>query len=166
MNHRTPFLSRLLLAAALALPCLAQAQDAPRPAPPAGPPGLPQERPGPRPFGHGGADAAPPYLRGLDLSEAQRDRLFAVLHAQAPLLREQHKLARNAHEALHALAASDKFDEAKGAALAQSAGQAMARIALQHARTEQQIMALLTPPQRKQLEQREQGGPRRPPRPQ
>jgi protein CpxP len=163
MNHVNHILPRLLLVAALALPCAARAQDAPPP----GPEGLQQHgmqprRPGPPPFGHAGGGEGPPFLRGVDLSEAQRDKLFALMHAQAPLLREQHKLAARAYEALHALARSERFDEARGAALAQSAAQAMAGIALQHARTEQQVMALLTPAQRKQIEQREQDGPPRP----
>ena len=34
------------------------------------------------PFGPG-LHAGPPFLRGLDLSEAQQDRVFAILHAQA-----------------------------------------------------------------------------------
>ena len=37
--------------------------------------------------------ASPPFLQDLDLSEAQEDKIFAIVLAQAPLVREQEKLA-------------------------------------------------------------------------
>lgn len=77
-------------------------------------------------------------------------------------MREQEKAARHAHEALRAMATSGQFDEAKATALAQAAGKAMAAIALQRARTDAQINALLTPEQRRQAAER---GPHREPRP-
>lgn len=173
MKHQNQSIPTFLLAAALAFPVAAQAADMPPP-PEAGRPmpcmpHEPGERapggPGPGLRHPGEMGGEPPFLRGLALSEAQQDKVFAILHAQAPLLREQHKAAASAHEALHALTRADKFDEGKAGALAQSASQAMARIALLHARAEQQMLALLTPEQRKQLEQRGQDGPQRPPRP-
>lgn len=96
-----------------------------------------------------GHDQGAPFLHGVKLDEAQQDKVFAILHAQAPMLREQGKAARQAHEALRAMGASVPFDEAKAAALAQSGAKAMAAMALQHARTEAQIYALLTPEQRR-----------------
>ena len=164
MKKSTYTLRRLLLAAAIALPLAAQAQDMhpPQHPPLPGAQGMPHEGFAARPFEHGGA--TPHFLRGLDLSEVQQDKVFAILHAQAPLLRDQHKAVMKAHEALHALAVSGQFDDARASALAQAVGQAMARITLEQARAEQQLRALLTPEQRQQIEQREQG--RRPPRPQ
>ncbi|WP_317203492.1 Spy/CpxP family protein refolding chaperone [Janthinobacterium sp.] len=160
MKHTQHFLPRFLLCATLALSGAAMAADEMPP-----PPGAaPRHAEGPPPFGrhgHGGA----PFLRGLELSEAQQDKIFAIEHAQEPLLREQHKIVAKAHEALHALTLAASFDEARGAALAQTAAQAMARIALLRARGEQQILALLTPAQRQQMEQHEQDGARRPARP-
>ena len=88
-------------------------------------------------------------LRGVELSEAQDDQVFAVLHAEEPYLREQGKAAAKAHEALRALAAADKYDDGKAAALAKDAATAMANIALQHVRTEQKLRAVLTSEQRK-----------------
>lgn len=114
------------------------------------------------PFGPPGTPGAPPFLRGLELSEAQQDKVFALLHAQVPYLREQEKSARKAHEGLRALAATVPFDDAKAAALAQAAGQAHANILLQQVRSEQKLLALLTPEQRKQLADE---APRHPPRP-
>ena len=73
-------------------------------------------------------------------------------------------IAFKAHEQLRALAASSAYDDAKASALAGTAAQAMATISLQQARLEQQLLAVLTPEQRKQAQQqREQRpGPRRP----
>lgn len=109
--------------------------------------------------GHG---AGPMSMRGVVLDEAQQDKVFAIVHAQEPQMREQEKAARHAHEALRAMATSGQFDDAKAAALAQAAGKAMAAMALQQARTDAQINALLTPEQRRQAAEH---GPRREPRP-
>ena len=51
---------------------------------------------------HGGAmfgedDALPPPLRRLHLSEAQQDKIFAIMHAQAPQAREFRKAMHKAH---------------------------------------------------------------------
>lgn len=102
------------------------------------------------PDGPHGHARGPSMLRGVDLTEAQRDKIFAIEHAQAPQRREQSQNLQKAHEALRTLAQSGQFDERKAAALADSAGKAMAAIALLEARTDAQVMALLTPEQRKQ----------------
>lgn len=96
----------------------------------------------------------PPFLHGIALSEAQQDKVFAASHAQAPLLREQQKIAFKAHEQLRQLAASSTYDDARAGALANTAAQAMAQASLLQARLEQQLLALLTPEQRQQVEQR------------
>lgn len=120
--------------------------------------------------GHGGRGPATRFLHGVALDEAQQDKVFAIVHAQEPQLREQSKAARHAHEALRAMATSGQFDDAKASALAQTAAKAMAAMALQQARTDAQIYALLTPEQRRQASERGQrrgpneGGPRREPR--
>lgn len=139
MKQATVMMS-LLLAGALGAPLAAQAQHGPGPGP------------GPRMEGPG--EGLPPFLRGVELSEAQQDKVFAATYAQAPLLREQQKIAFRAHEQLRELAASSHYDDAKAAALAKGAAQAMATISLQHARLEQQLLAVLTPEQRKQVEAR------------
>lgn len=70
-------------------------------------------------------------------------------------MREQGKAARHAHEALRAMATSGQFDDAKASALAQSGANAMAAMALQQARTDAQIYAMLSPEQRRQAAQRD-----------
>lgn len=115
--------------------------------------------------GHGHGPGAPgpdmPFgrMHGLKLGEAQQDKLFAIMHAQAPQRREHEKAIRKAHEALRELGHADKFEDAKAAALAHDLGQAVAAEALLRARTEAQALAVLTPEQREQLRQRHQHGP-------
>ena len=127
----------LLLLSACSMPLLALAQPGP-------PPGL------------------PPFLYGIELNEAQQDKIFAATYSQAPLLREQEKIAFKAHAQLRELAASSAYDDAKAGALANTAAQAMAKISLLQARLEQQLLAVLTPEQRQQARQRHDGrqGPR------
>jgi protein CpxP len=129
-------------------------------APEAGP--GPGERRGPGGHGPRGRMGRPglPYLAGIDLSEAQGDRLFAILHAQAPQLREQDKIEDKAHAALRAMFEVGDFSEAKAAVHTKALGQAIAARELLRVRTAGQVMALLTPEQRAQLKQ--QGAPRAP----
>lgn len=147
-------------AAALLAICLAGAPAFAQPALPApdgdGPPGPGDMRgPGPRMPGHG-----LPFLRGLALSEAQQDRLFAIEHEAAPKRRDNDKAVRKAHDSLRAASADGQYDEAKAKAASQALGQAVAAQELLRARTEAQVLAVLTPQQRASL--REERGPRGP----
>jgi Spy/CpxP family protein refolding chaperone len=123
--------------------------------------GVPEHGPGFGP-GAGFGPGRPPFFHGVELTEAQEDKIFAILHAEAPYLREQSKAAAKASAALHALAKADQYDDAKAAALAQSAATANANIALQHVRTRQKLLAVLTPEQRKQQAEDKPGRPQRP----
>lgn len=177
MKNTKTILPRLLLAAAIGLPFAAHAEMAP-PAPAAemagemagpedgpGPGGPGGPGPGPR-FEHGRGpgpgmmppggpgEGVPPFLRDVELSEAQDDKVFAILHAQTPMLREQHKIVEKSYEALHEMARSGKYDDAKAVQLTQAAAQAMATLTLTQVRSEQQLLAVLTAEQRKQLDQR------------
>ncbi|MRV74722.1 periplasmic heavy metal sensor [Duganella sp. FT92W] len=113
---------------------------------------------GPRPMG------PPPFLHGLNLTEAQQDKVFTILHGQAPYMREQDKALRKAHEALHALASSAQYDDARAASLSQAAAQAMTNLELARVRTDQKLLAVLTAEQRKQVEQRMAAMPQHGPR--
>lgn len=180
MKTSKPSVRNILLAAVLALPLFATAGDmgeeqAPAPqgehghGPQQGGPehGGPDRGPGFGPgFAHGAGPGfgpgRPPLFHGLDLSEAQEDKIFAILHAQAPYLREQFKAAAKAREALRALAGADQYDDAKAAALAKDAATAEANIALQHVRTQQKLLAVLTPEQRKKQADEKPRHPQRP----
>lgn len=93
-----------------------------------------------------------PFLRGIDLTEAQQDRLFAILHAEAPQLREQDKIEDRAHAALRAMRAAGDYSEAKAAPHARALGQAIAERELLRVRTAGQVLALLTAEQRARIE--------------
>jgi Spy/CpxP family protein refolding chaperone len=122
---------------------------------------------GPAPFGPlpgGPGTMAPPFLHGLELTEAQQDKIFAIMYGQAPYLRDQGKALHKAHEALRTLAQSAQYDDARAAALAQAAAQAMSNLELARVRTDQKVLAVLTAEQRRQVEQRMAAMPQRGPR--
>ena len=171
-------LQKLLLAMAVALPLCAGAAGSSemedhRPATAHGgpdrdaPDAAPRMQGGMPPFGPpgmAGMVGRPLSLRSIELSEAQDDKVFAILHEEKPYLREQTKAAAKAQEALREMAGADKYDDAKAASLAQAAATAMANISLQRVRTEQKLLAVLTPEQRKKLDGDKDGKdkPRRP----
>jgi Spy/CpxP family protein refolding chaperone len=100
----------------------------------------------------GPEDPMPPMLRGLSLTEAQRDKVFAILHAQAPLQREKFKVARGAQEALLALTTSILYDQAKARSLADAGARALGELSLLRANAGHEIYLAMTDAQREQLE--------------
>jgi Spy/CpxP family protein refolding chaperone len=102
-------------------------------------------------FGHGVGHGFGHLGGALRLTEAQRDKLFAIEHAAAPQRRQQQKAVRHAHEAMRALREAERFDEARAGAASRELGQAIAAEALLEARLHAQVMAVLTPEQREQL---------------
>lgn len=110
------------------------------------PPGRFPEAPPP------GGMPIPPYLHGLELTEAQQDKLFALMHDHAPNERDQLKRAVKAMADLRRLAASDHFDADKARILAENHGQALTQMALMHAELNANVRSLLTPDQRRQLD--------------
>ena len=98
---------------------------------------------------HHGQPSGAPYLHGLGLSDAQDDQLFALDHAQAPIMREHHKQHQQLREDLRTTAQADKFDESKAQHLADKAAKLEKEKVLSFARHEAKVFALLTPEQRK-----------------
>ncbi|HTN94968.1 MAG TPA: Spy/CpxP family protein refolding chaperone [Gallionella sp.] len=96
-----------------------------------------------------------PMARGLDLSESQRDKIFAIKYAQGQALYDQDKIVRNAYIDLHKMATSDQYVDDKAEAISDSLAKARAKIALIRAREEHQIYALLTDEQRRLLSSRQ-----------
>ncbi|MEW7847136.1 periplasmic heavy metal sensor [Massilia aurea] len=113
-----------------------------------GPPfGQMHERDGePGPFG------TPPFLRGLGLTDAQNDRVFTILHSQAPKRRALEMAERKADESLREVAQTPELDQAAASAAAQALGQAIADQELLRLQTRAQLKAVLTPQQRAQLD--------------
>ncbi|MDE2202876.1 MAG: Spy/CpxP family protein refolding chaperone [Burkholderiaceae bacterium] len=100
---------------------------------------------------HGGAN----FLRGLNLTEAQRDKIFAIEYAQMPEAREQRKAIDHARRDLRAMVVSGQYDEARAHALTDALGRAVAREAQLRAQAGVKIMQVLTPEQRRQVGERE-----------
>ncbi|MDR1995755.1 Spy/CpxP family protein refolding chaperone [Azonexus sp.] len=98
-----------------------------------------------------GGDGMPRYLYRLNLSEAQRDRIFDIMHAQAPTLRNNMKTLYKAQSDLRALTAAPDFSEAKAKELADAVATATGEVALNRAKIEHQVVDVLTPEQRQQL---------------
>lgn len=95
-------------------------------------------------------------LRGLDLTDEQRDRIFAIRHAAEPAMRDQMKVLRGARGEFSRLALSGEYDEAKVKELADRNAQAMSTMAQLRARTMNEIYRVLTPEQQATVKERQQ----------
>jgi periplasmic protein CpxP/Spy len=135
----------LLAGCALALAATAALASPPADMPPGGP--MP-----PPPMMGPGREPMPPFLHGVTLTEEQRDKLFELMHAQAPSLHAREKELRRSHEALLKLSLRSEFDDVTAKSLADAGARAMAEIALARARLDHQVYSLLTAEQRKQLD--------------
>jgi periplasmic protein CpxP/Spy len=94
------------------------------------------------------------HLRGLDLTEAQRDQVFKIFHEQAPAMHEQMKQVRAARAELMRLASSDRFDETRARQAADAQAKALSALALLRAQSAHRVREILTPEQRQRLDQR------------
>jgi periplasmic protein CpxP/Spy len=108
------------------------------------------------PSGHMGRHGGSPmmHLRGLNLSEAQRDQVFKIFHDQAPAAHEQMKQVQAARQQLTQLAAADRFDEARARQAADAQAKALSNLAVLRAQTMHRVREVLTPEQRQKLDQR------------
>jgi Spy/CpxP family protein refolding chaperone len=111
------------------------------------------------PMGHG-ADGmhGPGMMHGLNLTEAQRDAMFNLHHAQAPQMREQMKALFKSRQALRELAQADNFDEQRASQIAAEMAKTESTIAMMRARTANAMWKLLTPEQRQQAAKMPFGG--------
>ena len=100
----------------------------------------------------------PPHLRSLNLTEGQQDKVFEIIHSQAPLMREKTKALRKAESDLRVLSAAPEYSEAKARSLADATAKVMSEMTMARAKTERQIFEVLTPEQRKQLAELKPGG--------
>ena len=120
--------------------------------------GLDHDGPGIPAPGHAfpGPDSAGPLqqslLRGLELDEVQADKVFEILHAQAPAVRNATKDLRKANDELRILARSDAYDAPKARALADAASRASRELTLLRADADHRIWSVLTPQQRRQAD--------------
>jgi protein CpxP len=104
--------------------------------------------------GHRGGDGM--MLRGLNLTDAQKDQIFKIRHAQMPSVREQMKIVRANRTELNKLSLASTFDAAKARQLAGAEAQARAALTVMRAESQQKVFATLTPEQQQQVLQRQQ----------
>lgn len=90
----------------------------------------------------------PPYLHGLELSEVQKDKIFAMTYAQMPKLRDAEKQKHETMKALKKLTNSDMYDEAKAQSLAIKLASLDKELILLRVGTDAKIYALLTAEQK------------------
>lgn len=157
MESRT--LKRLLLAGglALAIPATLMAQSMPDKGPGCDRPPAMGDGPGMM-DGHRGdhlgdhRDGPMGALRGLNLTDTQRDQVFQFMHEQAPQMREKMKVVRQSRDALEEMARTGSYDEAKVKTLTETSAQAMAEMEQVRARNAYRIYQILTPEQRQQFQ--------------
>lgn len=97
----------------------------------------------------------PPFLRDLDLSDEQVDKIFAVLHGRAPALRGLMQQQRSARESLEKMVIAGKFDQSQARTFAQAQAKAQADADFLRVKTDSEIVALLTADQRKAIDRDE-----------
>lgn len=150
MNLTTRPLRRFLAVAAAgaALSFAAYAQ----PEPPFGPPpGLTQSPPPSEAMPIPGDGTLPFYLQGLNLTEAQRNKIVAIVQDSDPKMREQFKAVKQAADELRDLTFGEQYNESRAKALAEASGKAAGALALLRVHTDRQILAVLTPEQRQTI---------------
>jgi len=92
-------------------------------------------------------------MRGLNLTEQQRDQIFKIHHDSVPAMREQMKQVQKARMDLRQVAMADKFDEAKARQAADAQAKAMANMAVMRAQTMNRVRQVLTPEQRQKMDE-------------
>lgn len=99
----------------------------------------------------------PRYLHGIALSSEQEDKIFALNYAEAPKVRDLMKQRQALHLELRQVSQAAQFDESKAKAIADKLATLEKDSALNRARTESKVLAVLTPEQREQaLKNKEQ----------
>lgn len=93
----------------------------------------------------------PPYLNGLDLTDVQQDKIFAITYQQMPKFRENAKQHHETMEALHQLASIEPYDDVKAQTLASTLAGLEKESILMRVRTDAKIHALLTVEQKQKL---------------
>ena len=128
------------------------------------PRGMAHGGPGPMPMPMGGLwpfpgsdgpwDAPPRFLADVVLTDDQQEKVFGILYAAVPAMREQSKALRKAREALEDLVTTAQYEPGRVASLTDAAAKADNQLAVIRARAQREIYLLLTPEQRTQMTER------------
>lgn len=101
----------------------------------------------------------PQFLHGIKLTTEQEDKIFALHHAEIPKVREQMKQRQALHQEMKQVSQAAQFDESKAKAIADKLANLEKEGALNRARAENKMLAILTLEQREQaLKNKEQLG--------
>lgn len=101
------------------------------------------------------------FLKGLDLTEAQEDRIFEIQHALAPAKREYYKEIRKLREQQRELVQSASYDSGKMKKLVEQETRLTADHRLKMADAKHKMYQVLTEEQRKQVAERQAQRPQR-----
>src|SRR5262245_13107191 len=93
-------------------------------------------------------------LRGIELTDAQRDQVRAIMQSHQEASRAVHTKLREAHRALAEAARAETIDEAGIRARSADVAAAMADETILRARIRAEVAALLTPEQQATLKER------------
>jgi protein CpxP len=99
--------------------------------------------------------------RGLDLTQAQRDKIFQIRYDARPAMRDKMKQLRQARLALRDAATSDTYNAEQVHKLAQTQANVMTDLIAMRTETRNRIYHVLTPEQQAQVKQWQQNGPHR-----
>lgn len=91
------------------------------------------------------------YVHQLDLTDAQRAQVKAIMAKERPALQPLMQQMAQGHSQLRDLAMSGNFDEGKARELASQQTQAMTELAVQHARIASEMVQVLTADQKTKL---------------
>lgn len=95
-----------------------------------------------------------PMLRALDLTDAQKEQVQAIMERERPQFAELRARHREAARAVHQAVTADTFDEGTIRERAAALASVEADLAVLRARVHADVVQLLTPDQRQSLEQR------------
>lgn len=99
-----------------------------------------------------GMRGVPPHLAALNLSEAQQDKIFELMHAQMPKARQADKQRHQLMGELNKLSNAVSYDEIKVKQISDRLAAIEKETLLNRAAKDHEIYQILTPEQRKQLD--------------
>ena len=94
-----------------------------------------------------------PFAHQLDLTDAQRTQMKQIMSQERSTLKPLMQQLSSSRQQLQQMALSGSFDEAAARTVAQQQTQAMTELAVQHARIQSQLVAVLTSDQKTKLNQ-------------
>lgn len=96
----------------------------------------------------------PPFLRGVRLTDEQRTQIREILQARHDQMCQRMETVHEAHKELRALTRAPQFDAARAKEIADGSAKAISELEVLRAETDHQIFALLTPEQRRMVDER------------